>query len=66
MATVAPQVRFVDGGAGIARRIAYLTQGHAWPVAAPAHRLVFTRLGERERRIADALAARGFVAAEAL
>ncbi|WP_294194927.1 glutamate racemase [uncultured Sphingomonas sp.] len=66
IAVAPPHVRFVDGGPGIARRIAYLTEGQAWPDAPPAHRLVFTRLDARERRIANGLAARGFAAAEAL
>ena len=57
---------FVDGGPGIARRIAHLTAGQDWPAAPSPHRLVFTRLGERERRIAAHLATRGFAAAEAL
>lgn len=58
--------RFVDGGPGIARRIAHLTAGQAWPEAAGAGTLVFTRLGEREARIAAGLAGRGFARAEAL
>ena len=62
----APGVRFVDGGPGIARRIVHLTQGQAWPDSRAPHRLVFTRLGERERAIAAGLAGRGFGAAEAL
>ncbi len=67
MAAVAPAgVRFVDGGPGIARRIAALTDAQDWPESAPPARLAFTRLGERERRIAAGLAARGFATAEAL
>ena len=66
MAAVAPGVRFVDGGPGIARRIAALTHGQEWPDPAIESRLVFTRLGERERRIAGVLSARGFAQAEAL
>ncbi|MDP1027208.1 glutamate racemase [Sphingomonas sp. KR1UV-12] len=67
MAAVAPTgVRFVDGGPGIARRIASLTQGQDWPATSPPGRLVFTRLGERERQIAAGLARRGFPVAEAL
>ncbi|HEV7233933.1 MAG TPA: glutamate racemase [Sphingorhabdus sp.] len=31
LAAVAPEMRFVDGAAGIARRIAYLTDGQPWP-----------------------------------
>lgn len=61
-----PGVTFVDGGPGIARRVAALTVGQPWPRQAPPARLVFTRLGERERAIAARLAARGFAAAETL
>lgn len=37
-----PGVTFVDGGPGIARRIAWLTQGQAWPDAAPDGIALFT------------------------
>ncbi|MCJ8190156.1 glutamate racemase [Sphingomicrobium aestuariivivum] len=37
-----PQVRFIDGGQGIARRIAYLTKGQSWPDDAPPGRALFT------------------------
>jgi glutamate racemase len=67
MAAVAPPaIRFVDGGPGIARRIATLTQGQAWPERPGPARLVFTRLGLREEAIARGLAATGFAAAETL
>ena len=67
MAAVAPPgVRFVDGGPGIARRVAHLTQGQAWPDAPTPGRLVFTRLGERESAIGAALSGRGFGSAETL
>lgn len=66
MAAVAPGVRFVDGGAGIARRIAHLTQGQDWPDELPPPRLVFTRLGPRERAIAAFLHERGFASPETL
>ncbi|MGP7794800.1 glutamate racemase [Sphingomonas sp. CLY1604] len=65
LARAAPGVRFVDGGPGIARRIAALTQGQAWP-ARPVHRAVFTRLGDAERDLAPALAGYGIEAVEAL
>jgi glutamate racemase len=56
LAAIAPPgVRFVDGGPGIARRIAYLTDGQRWPAEPVPDTLVFTRLGERERRLAAAL-----------
>ena len=37
-----PGVTFVDGGPGIARRIAWLTQGQAWPDTAPDGIALFT------------------------
>ncbi|GBQ83175.1 glutamate racemase [Gluconacetobacter johannae DSM 13595] len=40
---VAPRpLAFVDGGAGIARRVAYLTQGQSWPDDPPPGVAVFT------------------------
>ena len=45
LAEAAPHpVRFIDGGPGIARRIAFLTQGQEWPETPPPGRAVFTRL----------------------
>jgi len=67
LAAAAPRpVRFVDGGPGIARRIAHLTAGTRWPAAPGPGRAVFTRLGEAERRLAPALEARGFRVLEQL
>jgi len=67
LAAAAPAgIRFVDGGPGIARRVAFLTQGQAWPAGEPRHRAVFTRLGERERALAPALARYGIATVEAL
>ena len=37
-----PRVALVDGGPGIARRIAHLTQGQAWPETAPEGIAIFT------------------------
>lgn len=37
-----PGVSFIDGGEGIARRIAYLTRGQEWPGTAPEGIVVFT------------------------
>jgi glutamate racemase len=42
LATALPNVRFVDGGPGIARRVEYLTRGQPWPEAAAPGRAVFT------------------------
>lgn len=66
LAAAAPTVRFVDGGPGIARRIAALTEAQDWPREVAPHRLVFTHLGARERAIAAGLATQGFDTAEAL
>lgn len=38
-----PDVELVDGAAGIARRIAYLTQGQPFPTCAPSAKAVFTK-----------------------
>jgi glutamate racemase len=65
IAVAPPGIRFIDSGEGITRRVAHLTQGQQWPELAE-HRLVFTRLGNRERAIAARLATRGFPQAEAL
>ena len=67
LAVAAPHpVRFVDGGAGIARRIAALTAGQDWPASPGDGIAVFTRLGDRERALAPGLAARGFPVMEML
>ena len=67
MAAVVPAgVRFVDGGPGIARRIATLTAGQEWGDRPPAGTLVFTRLGESEQRLAARLRAHGFDRVESL
>ena len=42
LAVALPGVTFVDGGAGIARRIAFLTKGQAWPDKMPPGIAVFT------------------------
>ncbi|MGU3317092.1 glutamate racemase [Sphingomonas sp. M6A6_1c] len=59
-------VRFVDGGPGIARRIAFLTEGQRWPAGESVHRAVFTRLGAAERALAPALAGYGIGTIEEL
>jgi glutamate racemase len=58
-------VRFIDGAPGIARRVAFLTQGQEWPDA-PTHRAVFTRFGDAERHLVRALARYGINRAESL
>ena len=54
-----PNVSLVDGGPGIARRIAFLTRGQPWPAKAPPGIALFTGSppGDRLRK---ALAAYGF------
>lgn len=59
-------VRFIDGSAGIARRIAHLTQGQPWPAATPPGIAVFTRVEDAVRALAPALAMRGFAEIVAL
>jgi glutamate racemase len=59
-------VRFIDGAAGIARRIAYLTRDQSWPDSPSEHRAIFTRYGEAERHLAPALARFGITRAESL
>jgi glutamate racemase len=46
-AEAGPHVRLIDGAAGIARRIAYLTQGQPWPATAARGIAVFTRSDDR-------------------
>lgn len=67
LAAAAPHpIRFVHGGEGIARRIAYLTQGQGWP-AHPAEGIaVFTRLGEDVEALRPALASYGLTRIEGL
>jgi glutamate racemase len=57
LAAAAPHaVRFVDGGPGIARRVASLTQGQEWPEAPAPGRAVFTARSARTDALAPALA----------
>lgn len=53
-------VTFVDGSEGIARRIAFLTDGQAWPAIAPSGIAVFTRVDDAVRALVPALAKCGF------
>ncbi len=67
LAAASPRpLTFVDGGAGIARRVAFLTEGAAWPTAPTPGVAVFTRLGSTERALTPALAARGLTEVRAL
>ncbi|WP_375396986.1 glutamate racemase [uncultured Sphingomonas sp.] len=66
LARAAPHpVRFVDGAAGIARRVATLTHGQEWP-ATPSGRAVFTRRDAASDALAPALAGYGLLQVEAL
>ena len=64
-AAVPRPVRFVDGGPGIARRIAALTAGQDWAASAE-DVAVFTRLDARAERLRPALNARGFTRVDRL
>jgi len=61
LAAAAPyRVSFVDGSAGIARRVAYLTKEQQWLSVAPPGIAVFTRFDEAVEALAPALTAYGF------
>ena len=67
LAQAAPRpVRFVDGGPGIARRVAHLTENQDWPQERPAGRAVFTRMDAASAALAPALARYGLVTVESL
>jgi glutamate racemase len=66
MAAAAPGIRFVDGGSGIARRVASLTQGQDWPSQPVAGRVVFTARDRRTDALAPALARAGLDRIESL
>ncbi len=67
LAAAAPQpLTFVHGGEGIARRIAYLTQGQDWPAGPQPGTAVFTRLDARVEALRPALASYGLTRIEAL
>ncbi|AEG48470.1 Glutamate racemase [Sphingobium chlorophenolicum L-1] len=56
LAAASPRpLRFVHGGEGIARRIAYLTQGQPWPSEPLPGTAVFTRLDESVEQLRLAL-----------
>lgn len=59
-------IAFVDGGAGIARRIAYLTEGQPWPDITPPGLAVFTRVDDATRALAPALQSYGLSKIQAL
>ncbi len=61
-----PNLRFFDGSAGIARRIATLTDGQDWPVDAPYRRLVINGDAEQLGAAWHSFGALGFASAGAL
>jgi glutamate racemase len=66
-AAAAPRrVAFVDGGPGIARHVAHLTEGQQWPDMPPPGVAVFTRVDEITTRLASALADHGLERIESL
>jgi len=65
-AAAPPGTAFVDGGPGIARRVASLTHGQAWPAHAGEGVAVFTRLDDGARALAPALRRFGIGRIEAL
>lgn len=67
LAAAAPHpVRFVDGGPGIARRVASLTAGQSWPDAPGPGRAVFTARSAHTDALAPALARHGLSLVESL
>ena len=65
LAVALPGVRFIDGGSGIARRIAFLTQGQPWPDKPPPGIAVFTG-GPPAPALAEALKSFGLDRIETL
>lgn len=65
LAEALPGVSQVDGGPGIARRIAFLTQGQAWPSTPAPGRALFTG-GPPAAELSDALKSYGLSALERL
>lgn len=63
-AAAPPGMRFIDGAAGIARRVAYLTQGQDWPSQPPEGIAIFT--ATPPDALAPALAEYGLTRIEAL
>jgi glutamate racemase len=67
LAAAAPRpLRFVDGGAGIARRIAFLTSGQQWADAPQPGIAVFTGSADIAPALRDSLAGFGLERVEAL
>lgn len=65
-AAFGPDVALIDGAAGIARRIAYLTEGQAWPATTSPGIAVFTRSDDRPPPPLAALAPYGIGSIETI
>lgn len=65
-AAAGPDVTLIDGSAGIARRVAYLTEGQRWPDTAAPGIAVFTRSDDRPPPPLAALAPYGIGAIETI
>ena len=65
-AVAGANVRLIDGSAGIARRIAHLTEGQSWPAAASPGVAVFTRSADRPPPPLAALARYGIGSIETI
>ncbi|WP_428682092.1 glutamate racemase [Sphingopyxis sp.] len=65
-AAAGPGVQLIDGSAGIARRIAHLTEGQAWPAEALPGVAVFTRSPDRPPPPLAALAPYGIGSIETI
>jgi len=65
-AVAGPGVRLIDGAAGIARRVAYLTDGQKWPAEPAPGIAVFTRSGDRPPPPLAALAPYGIGSIETI
>lgn len=67
LSAAAPRpLTFVDGGTGIARRVAHLLEGTVWPLAAPPGTAVFTRPGDDVDALTPALQSYGLTQTEML
>ncbi|HWU93979.1 MAG TPA: glutamate racemase, partial [Sphingomonas sp.] len=66
VAATGGNIRFIDGGPGIARRVAHLTEGQQWPEAPASGRAVFTARNGRTEKLAPALARFGLTEIEGL
>jgi len=66
LAAVALNIRFVDGAAGIARRIVHLTQGQSWPREAPSGIFVTTGALAEVDNLRPALSACGLTQIKSL